>query len=456
MADTLVQAGLGILIQIKVRVKRLPAVPLLDRRAPDDLHSWLSRSAWVNPTSSSDRLHTAPSLRKSRVCGTVDAVLVALLVIAALIHLSLFAGLSGEATGVFLRALVISTLLSAVPVSILWFLDRRERESPWLLAAAFLWGACIATALSVPFNTAFFRLVDRWIALNPIVGEVLGPDATLLITAPLSAPVVEETIKAAGVALIFWLLRDEFDGMRDGFIYGALVGVGFNWFEAPLFVMQGYLQHGVAPYAQQLGVRYGLLGLGGHAMFTGLFGLFLGLAAQTSRRWLQWLAPAIGLLLAVAAHLLNNALPLLMALAAAAEGQPPAQGGPEAAQEIGFLQALVSTSILHLTTFLPFTLIVVIALWYSGAWERRVIREELVSEIGRVVTPGEYHAIVKHRFLRPPRIDELHPERSAALVSAQHELAFRKRRVRNEGRDPEHDPLVVGWRHDIERLRRSG
>ena len=42
---------------------------------------------------------------------------------------------------------------------------------------------------------------------------------------------------------------------------------------------------------------------------------------------------------------------------------------------------------------------------------------------------------------------------SAALVNAQHELAFRKRRVRDEGGDPEQDSLVAGWREDIRRLR---
>ena len=103
--------------------------------------------------------------------------------------------------------------------------------------------------------------------------------------------------------MIFWLLRDEFDGMRDGFVYGALVGVGFNWFEAPLYVMNGYIERGIAPYAQELASRHGLLGLGGHAMFSGLFGLSLGLAAQTTRTWLRVLAPVLGWLLALAAHL---------------------------------------------------------------------------------------------------------------------------------------------------------
>ena len=76
--------------------------------------------------------------------------------------------------------------------------------------------------------------------------------------------------------LLFWLLRAEFDNMRDGLVYGALVGLGFNWFESALYVAQGYAEWGVAPYGLQLGLRYALFGFGGHALFTGIFGAFLG------------------------------------------------------------------------------------------------------------------------------------------------------------------------------------
>jgi RsiW-degrading membrane proteinase PrsW (M82 family) len=402
-----------------------------------------------------DRLRTAPPLRKSRLSILADAALLAVIAIAILIHLGLLAGMAADVMSVFFRALAMSTVLSIVPLAVLWFLDRRERETPWLFAACFLWGGCIATALVLPFNMAFFQVVDRWVALNPVVTEILGPEATTLIAAPLSAPIAEELAKAAGVVLIFWLLHDEFDNMRDGFVYGALVGMGFNWFEAALYVAQGYVTDGVAPYELQLGVRYALFGLGGHAMFSGLFGLFLGLAVQTQRRWLKVIAPVTGLVLAVAAHMWNNVLPLFAALAAAAAGQPPgAQPGlEEAVAQAGFLEIFASASIFQLTIFLPFLLIAGVALWRSGVWERRVIREELASEVGYSVSAEEYRDILADRVLRTRRISDAHPALSAALVNAQHELAFRKRRVRDRGGEPEQDPLVAGWRRDIQHLR---
>ena len=134
-------------------------------------------------------------------------VLLAVLIFATLIHLSLFAGMKPELLAVFARALALSTMLAAVPVTLLWFLDRRERESPWLFAAAFLWGGCISTALALPLNNAVFKLVDDWLAHYPTLAVLLGPDAPLMIVAPLSAPIVEEIAKALGVILLFWLLR---------------------------------------------------------------------------------------------------------------------------------------------------------------------------------------------------------------------------------------------------------
>ncbi len=51
----------------------------------------------------------------------------------------------------------------------------------------------------------------------------------MIVAAPLAGPIVEETTKGAGVLLLFLLRRSEFDDVRDGFIYGALVGIGFNF-----------------------------------------------------------------------------------------------------------------------------------------------------------------------------------------------------------------------------------
>ena len=394
---------------------------------------------------------TGSPLRKRGAGTVIGVLLLVVLAFAALVQLGALASVRSDIAGVFLRALTLSSFLAIVPLAVLWFLDRRERESAWLLAAAFLWGGLVATAIALPFNSAYFRLIDAWVAENPAVVLVLGPDAAMLLAAPISAPIVEELAKALGVLVIFWLLRAEFDSMRDGFVYGAAVGVGFNWSEAALYVAQGYAESGIAPYGLEFGNRYALFGLGGHALFTGMFGLCLGFAVQSNRRWLRILMPVIGIALAIAAHSLINSLPLLAALEQARTGV--SVDPHQAPADVGFLAALVGGSIRELVVLLPFLLITGLALWRSGAWERRVIREELASEIGRAVTQGEYEQIVQDRILRTRRVRGMQHSVSSALVNAQNELAFRKRRVRESGEDPERDHLANRWREEIRRLR---
>jgi RsiW-degrading membrane proteinase PrsW (M82 family) len=365
--------------------------------------------------------------------------------------LLVFTSLSPAVLRVFLLALGAAALASLVPVAILWFLDRRERESPWLFAVAFLWGGLIATGLALPLNNGILRAVQAWVAQNPAVGEFLGKDAALLIGAPIAGPLVEETTKGLGVLALFLLLRAEFDNVRDGLIYGAMIGVGFNCFEAPLYVAQGFEEYGFAPWGLQLGGRFALFGLAGHAMYTGLFGAFLGLARQTTRPWARYAAPIAGLLLAILGHAFNNALGLLITIITRAAGEPLPEPGPP--PNLTFVEGWVARSLLDVFIFFPLLILSAVLIWRSGVWERRVIREELAGEVGASVTPAEYALIERDGIFRTRRIVGANRRRSAALVNAQNELAFRKRRVRADGRDPEGDPLVAGWRAEIGRLR---
>ena len=411
----------------------------------------MSREIRVPVDSTLDRLLVGSPLRKPWVARWVIVALVAALLLSTAVILLAVGSLHAEAVRVFLIGLLLAALLSTVPVLILRYLDRRERESPWLFAIAILWGALIATGLALPLNTGIIVAVGRWLDQYPEIGEFLGPHGAMLLGAPLAAPVVEEATKALGVILFFALLRAEFDNMRDGFVYGALVGVGFNLVEAPLYVAQGFAEHGVAPWGLQFGARFALFGLGGHAMFTGIFGAFLGVARQTRRLWLRIMAPLIGLALAILAHTLNNSLALIITILLRRAGEEMPEPGPP--PQVPFLEAWVQTSIQNLVVFLPFVIVMLVALRRSGKWERRVIEEQLADEVGSAVTPEEYAAIQRDRIFRTRRVDRVDRRRSAALVNAQHELAFRKRYVRAKGGDPEADRLVAGWRREIMALR---
>src|SRR5215207_4007464 len=96
----------------------------------------------------------ASPLRRPAVARSITWVLAVLLLIAAVIICAVVNGPGTAAASVFSNALAVSSLLSVLPVLVLWYLDRRERESPWAFAAAFLWGGLIATTIALPINTA--------------------------------------------------------------------------------------------------------------------------------------------------------------------------------------------------------------------------------------------------------------------------------------------------------------
>jgi RsiW-degrading membrane proteinase PrsW (M82 family) len=394
----------------------------------------------------------ASPLRRPTVARVAAVSIAFLLLFAAVVICLVVGGLGTEAARVFMSALAFSSLLSVIPLVVLWFLDRRERESPWLFAAAFLWGGLIATTIALPANTAAIFAVARWLEANAALKEMLGPDAALMIGAPLSAPIVEESTKGLGIVLLFWLMRSEFDNVRDGFVYGALVGAGFNWFESALYVQQNFAQFGDAPYGFQLGARYAWFGLAGHAMFSGIFGASLGLARATRSTVVRWTAPVAGFLLAVLAHAWNNALPLVFAVAASQAGEAPPMESA-APPDLGLLEVMWGTSLSNLVIFLPFVLLMAWIIRRSGEHERAVIREELEDEVGRAVTPAEFAAIAADRRYRTRRIDRAHRSASAALVNAQNELAFRKRRLKDRGFDLAADPVLARWRERIDNLR---
>ncbi|MEX0270536.1 PrsW family intramembrane metalloprotease [Leptolyngbyaceae cyanobacterium UHCC 1019] len=388
-----------------------------------------------------------------------------LLVLVLISSYTLFTSLQSKITSpdgmrVMAIAFFWSALFSSGTVAILWFLDRREHESRWLYAIAFLWGTFIATGIALPFNQIIISTIADWVNAHPTVKDYLGANAGFKIAAPIAGPLVEEITKGAGVLLLFLLLRSEFDNARDGFIYGALIGAGFNFLESVHYVVSEYAKWGYAPWLIHIGARHALFGFAGHALYTGIFGLFLGLSRQTTRKWWRYTAPVVGWLLGFSAHFSQNISMLLVVMAQRSSGAavsavetPPL--GLNMPGGLPFVLGWLAFSGSYVQKFLPFLLLVGFILWRSGVWERRVIRDELANEVEPVITPAEYEGVKRDRILRTRRIPGYNRRTAAALVRAQDELAFRKWRLKQQGQDIETDVLVASWRDQLMRLRES-
>jgi RsiW-degrading membrane proteinase PrsW (M82 family) len=168
-------------------------------------------------------------------------------------------------------------LLYAVPVVLIVYgLDLFEREPKLMLAAALVWGGVIAVSLAGYAN-------DAWLS---VLGKVAPADFTADWGAAVVAPVTEEILKLTGVIILFLIVPTEFDGVMDGFVYGAMIGIGFTVVEDVSYFINATAAFGGAdqtgPVIDTFLIRVVAGGLYSHVLFAGLTGM--GFAYFVTRR----------------------------------------------------------------------------------------------------------------------------------------------------------------------------
>jgi RsiW-degrading membrane proteinase PrsW (M82 family) len=176
-------------------------------------------------------------------------------------------------------------------------IDRNEKE-PWrLVLVAAAWGAVVATSLVIWAESLWQTIAIR----------TLVPGPGLDVSTAFSAGILEELAKGSAVVLLFLVMRNEFDDVVDGIIYGAAVGLGFNFMESVSYMTNLYAifaPEGVGSYAagfqwyarQVLGLFFG------HATYTAFVGAGVGIARQLPDLRKKIIAIAAGFLVAIAAH----------------------------------------------------------------------------------------------------------------------------------------------------------
>nr|HRJ45670.1 PrsW family intramembrane metalloprotease [Caldilineaceae bacterium] len=290
--------------------------------------------------------------------------------------------------------------------------DRYEREPVWMGIVAFLWGAIPAIVTS---------LIGELVIGIPFVGDP-GSLTAAIVESALVAPFVEEIAKGAALYAIYRFLRHEFDGVLDGLTYGALIGFGFAMTENFLYFIGAFSEGGFVDLTVLIFLRAIVFGLN-HALYTGLFGIGLGMARhattpQTARLWI-----AGGFVAAVAAHALHNL-------------------GASISSVNGFGIVL---SLGLAVGGIALIFVVVLLTWQQ---ERRWLRDELKEEVGVLLSRAEYDSLVGGWRRSPLLNARTNPQRAKQLHSAV-ELAFCKHRLRRLG--PGREPKLAGRIDDLRR-----
>ena len=230
-------------------------------------------------------------------------------------------------------------------------LDRQEKE-PWrLVLVATAWGAIVATSLVIWAES----LWQSWSV------HALVPGPGLQASNAFSAGVFEELAKGVAVLLLYLLMRDEFHDVVDGIVYGAAVGLGFNFMESIGYMT--YLDSLFGPNAAafQWYHRQVLDLFFGHATYTALVGAGIGIARQLRTRRAKVLAIACGWLGAIAAHFAWDAWLTFFPLGTGT-------------------QTLVQIHLRVLAMGGPFTAVVMILLVMGGRIEGRNLERHLMLE----------------------------------------------------------------------------
>jgi RsiW-degrading membrane proteinase PrsW (M82 family) len=301
-------------------------------------------------------------------------------------------------------AFLIGFISATIPVPlylvlVLW-LDRYESEPGWMLATAFFWGALVATFFAFLFNTITAGIVG---------GITQDEKAGSVFAAVFAAPFFEEIGKAAIVFLFFFWKKDEFDGVVDGIVYSALVGLGFAMTENIQYYGKAVAQEGGGGLTLTLFIR-GVMAPFSHPFFTSMTGIGLGLARQSKNVAIKIITPIVGLMVAMSMHSIWN-------------GSAALFGGG------GFLLA-------YILIMFPAFVIVLVVLGLALRREGQIVREFLMQDHERgLLNKLEYEQLCSIRGRMGSSFNALSQKGVAAwrarrkLHQMASELAFHRSRV---------------------------
>jgi protease PrsW len=313
-------------------------------------------------------------------------------------------------------AVLIAAFAAVAPLVLIYFLavrwgDRYEKEPLWALALCFLWGALGATLLGGASTLALEALTQ-----DAIAGLTGSASATEAVSATVYAPLFEEGFKGLGLlAVLFfgYVVARELDGPLDGVVYGSVIGLGFTLTEDVLYIVKLTGEEGRSGFVATWLLRTVFSGFG-HAIYTSLTGLGIGMVVVSRSLPAKLLWPALGFAAAVGLHGAHNALPSLL-------------GG------VGGLLAVGLTWVAFAAWL---GLIAVLVLL-----ERRSVLRELGPEVGVLVRDADELALLGAVFARGAReIEVLLSSGWGAYraISRRHarltELAIVKARIRRGDR----------------------
>ncbi len=294
-------------------------------------------------------------------------------------------------------ASVIAFTPAALYILPLMGLDRYDPEPFWLLAMAFAWGALVAVIISIVVNTVFGEIVYAGTG---------SPGLANVVSAVVSAPVIEEASKGVGLLILLIFFRRYFDDIIDGIVYGGVIALGFATVENVLYYGRGlndayidYLKTSDALAALLsfllLFALRGILSPFAHVIFTSMTGIACGISRESHNGFVKFIMPIVGYVAAVILHGIWNGLGILITILMVGMGLEPTctdlgLGG----EKVGLCGFFTGYLVLQVPLFLIFLVFV----FFVMRRQRRILNDMLAIDVARGLISSEHLATATSAF----------------------------------------------------------
>ena len=241
----------------------------------------------------------------------------------------------------------------------------------------------------------------------------------------------EEGLKILPVLLLAIYLPNLIRTRKDGLVYGALAGMGFNIIEIGSYVAIALHDHPVLDALYMHSTRLGVWGFGSHIIWSAFVGLGIGYAAEsTARGWRKWKHAILFFLLAAIGHSLYD-------LGGSAVGMLPIAFTEIWWTGTGFEEAFAITGTApgpvrdgmkygqYIWNF-AFIVVLIVQIRRSFAWENKLQVEQMAEEDRSIVTPDELKQVKGERLFFKRRYGGFPKGTGSKIVLYQNLLAMQK------------------------------
>jgi RsiW-degrading membrane proteinase PrsW (M82 family) len=302
-----------------------------------------------------------------------------------------------------------------------YWIDRYEKEPVVLLGGVFLWGAIIAAGAAFILNTFLGMGIYMFTGSQTF---------TELSTSSVFAPIIEETFKGLACLFVFLFFRREFDSVLDGIVYAAITAIGFAATENIYYIYNyGFQQNGMHGILYMFFVRIILVGWQ-HPFFTAFTGIGLAVARMNRNLTIKYIAPVVGLSIAILTHSLHNLISTLF------------QG----------IQSILLAVIFDWSGWIIMVIFIIWALYREQKWIIMQLSDEVANGI---ITPVQYRTACSAKAQTSTRIKAFF-EGNYHLIDRFYvmtaELAFKKHQAINLGEQAEAQPEIIRMRAELEQM----